>query len=86
MIKRLSFHIKVAFAQICYQNQLRYRGLDFEYMIYDQFFLSVGKFSGGNTLLVMIGMHSFEKKSLKSFAFSLQFKIVIYCLQEEVIF
>ena len=38
-------------------------------------FLSVSKFSGGNTLLIRLGMHCFEKKSMKSFAFSLQFKI-----------
>ena len=38
------------------------------------FFLSVREFSGGNTLLVIIGMLCLEKKSLKIFAFSLQFK------------
>ena len=36
--------------------------------------LSVREFSGGNTLLVIIGMLCLEKKSLKIFAFSLQFK------------
>ena len=38
-------------------------------------FLLVYKFRGGNTLLLTIGVHCFEKKSLKSFAFSQQFKI-----------
>ena len=39
--------------------------------------LSVNKFSVGNTLLVMIGMYCFERKLLKIFAFSLQFKVNI---------
>ena len=37
--------------------------------------LSVRKFIVGNTLLLNTGVHCFEKKSLKSFAFSLQFII-----------
>ena len=40
-------------------------------------FLSVRGFIGGNTPLVLIGLHCLEKKSLKSFAFSVQLKIKV---------
>ena len=41
---------------------------------------SVSKFRGGNTLLVMIGVHCFEKKPLKSFEFltTIQQEHVVY--------
>ena len=56
-----------------------YLGLNYELMqvfhqiewVYDQ------GFSGSNILLVVIGLHCLEKRSLNTFAFSLQFKINI---------